>query len=711
MKIKNIFLLALSTFLLTGCSFNFNNDNGYLYIAHLPNKTHYHVGDTLNLDKLSVLAISSSNSSEIADYTSNPRNGYEFISSDVGNKQIVISKTGYKSTSFTVEVTNEPRLEIDKLPDKLEYIVGDRFSLEGLVISSGDNIISDYTCNLTNKTFTNEGKYEAIISKDGYYSVSFMIEVLPALALVINHLPNKTSFNQGDLFTSEGLIIFDNHGNTISDYELSLEENSKLKYKGEIEIIISKEGYASISFKINVSEGTTPISINKDLNIYYINDTHGSFIRTNNEAGMAYIGDYIINQVKQDKLEDEYSLVLSGGDMFQGGFESNETFGDIMIDAMNIIGFDAMTLGNHEFDWGEEYLKKFASKLECPIISSNVFYKNGDELDYISPYVIINRDDLKIGVIGALEDGIATSITGSVSDQFSFENPNSYIKYYSNMLRKSYGCDVIIASLHDRGYEDTNGSPTKFNDLTQIDEDTNKKYVDAMFFAHDHRYKKGTYNDVPYLETGSNGKYIGVMSLNLNGDGYAYSVDSYDVNVYNAVEVCQSENEEIAALSEKYASIIGDPDEVIYNFKNNYSSDDFTNVVCEAMYWYVNDNPLIFDNTTVYFSSHNTGGVRSNIYKGTFTRRDLIKVFPFDNFLTIQTCTERNIREMRNSSYYRTYEASDIIYVNGVTKAVSITYISEYRYAYNYQQSYIKYDVTAKEALYTYLKNKINPNL
>ena len=58
---------------------------------------------------------------------------------------------------------------------------------------------------------------------------------------------------------------------------------------------------------------------------------------------------------------------------------------------------------------------------------------------------------------------------------------------------------------------------------------------------------------------------------------------------------------------------------------------------------------------------------------------------------------------MRESTYYRTYEENEIVYSGGYTKAVSITYISEYKYAYNYQQSYVKYNMTAKDALVAFL--------
>ena len=135
-----------------------------------------------------------------------------------------------------------------------------------------------------------------------------------------------------------------------------------------------------------------------------------------------------------------------------------------------------------------------------------------------------------------------------------------------------------------------------------------------------------------------------------------------------------------------------------------------------AMYWFVNDNKSKFGGDTIYFASHNTGGVRAKVFSGAFTMKEFVKVFPFDNKLVIQTCNSTNIYRMSSSSYYRTYQASDIIYSGGYTKAVTITYISEYRVqpdgSNSYQVSRVIYDsYTAKDALLAYLKEGIDPNL
>ena len=708
--------LLPAAFVLTfsSCSFSFKpTDEKSLYLASKPTKTDYYVGDLFSLDGIKV--IDSESGEIITEFTSSINEGYEFSANDTSITSVTISKRSYQSTSFNISVRDLPALTITSYP-KQSYFVGDYFTLDGLVVTCGNEIISDYTCNYTvGNRLNTVGTFNVIISKEGYKPVTFEISVNPVHALSIQSLPNKTTYEEGDLFDLTGLVVIDELNNVVNDYTSSPANGSELKYKGTVTVTISKDTYESASFEITVNEKSGGQTTYRDLSIYYINDTHGSFIRNTelSEGGMSYISQYIKTQVN---LDPNNALVLSGGDMFQGGYESNETRGAIMIDAMNEIGFDAMVLGNHEFDWGESYIQGFDDTLDCPIISANTFYSYDNETrpGWLAPYAIITRGDLKIGIIGGDQANLGSSITGSISDAFYFPEPNQYIIQYSSYLRTNEGCDVIIAALHDEGFDGYNGSPTKFSNLTDTDPTTGRKYVDALFFAHDHNRKEGKYNNVPYLEAGCNGKNIGVLTLNLSKSGASYSVDNSSTSVLWTTSVAKTPDPAIDALCEKeeYAEIIAHADDVIYTFSNGYTKEEFTEVVCMAMYWYVNANKNLFDNTTVYFASHNTGGIRATVDAGQFTRRDLVKVIPFDNDLSIQTCTASNINNMASSSYYRTYKEGEPVYdSNGHTKAISITYITEYKYAYYYQVSYQNYPITAKTALISYLISGVNPSL
>ena len=91
------------------------------------------------------------------------------------------------------------------------------------------------------------------------------------------------------------------------------------------------------------------------------------------------------------------------------------------------------------------------------------------------------------------------------------------------------------------------------------------------------------------------------------------------------------------------------------------------------------------------------------------TKRIFIKVFPFDNRIVIQTCNSTQIN--RIISWYATYKEEDPVYVSGYTNAVTVSYVAEYRGGSFNQVSKVYYSITAKEILYQYLKNRVDPSL
>ena len=646
-----------------------------------------------------------------------------FISACNSAFQPIDDDSGKKDDDIIEPVVEETHdLEITSFP-KVDYNEGDRFSISGLLVIDKQTKTTIPASNLTftigtttikhNDVIPSTGTIAVTISLEKYNSVSFNINVTPKPALKIVHAADKTTFKQGEEFTSSGLIVNDQMGQRVTDFNISIAEGSVLKYTGTFDVTISKTGFPSTSYKITVIEGESQVTGSRELKIYYINDTHGSFIRDNDnrEAGMAYIGKYL----KDKKAEDpDNTLILSGGDMFQGGAESNLTYGAIMVDAMNEIGFDAMVVGNHEFDWGEEAVASLSEQANFPFLSSNIFYAGGNERpDWLTPYTIINKGDLKIGIIGAAVKNMGSSITGSISDDFRFPDPVSYVSSLSHTLRLTYNCDLVLSLHHDEGFEgyNDNDKPTKFADLVATDSSTNLPYVDGIFFAHDHYRKQGKYYGVPYLEAQCNGKYIGEMTFSLEKTA-SYHITSSSTDSYSAYTTCTTSDATIANLTTKYSSQIGDLSEVLYTFSNSYTTTQFTVVMCQAMLWYVNSHPSYFNNTTVYLATHNTGGIRSSVSAGDFTMRDLIKVCPFDNALYIQTANSTQVSNSKNSSYYAYYQPGTIQYNGGYTKVVTISYIAEYKYASNYQTSAIKYgNYSAKQCLIEYLRGNVNQDL
>ena len=707
MKIKQFFKCLIISILLPLSGCNNTRFSNALIINKQPDKVVYNVNEMFTTDGLVVV---DKDGVEVEDYDCSISRGT--ILKKEGIRKVELTKEDYKPVSFKIEIKKMPVLKVAQMPNKTLYKLGEYFTVDGLIITSdGGEEVKDYNLSYrVGDAFTSIGEKTINVTKEGYSATSFKVVVEKDLELVINHLPNKTTYKVGDAFDSTGLSVGDNKGKTNLAYTLSIKDGDILKYSGTIPVEVRVEGYASISFDIKVEKNSGGQTGNdKTINVYYVNDTHGSFIRNteDGEAGMAYISSYLKDKKAN---EDENAIILSGGDMFQGGVESNDTRGHIMVDAMNNIGFDAMTLGNHEFDWGEDKIISNQEMMDFPLLSCNTFYANDRTTrpDWLEPFTVIERDGLKIGIVGYARGDMGSSIDAQYGSDFYFPSPFNYIKEYSRTLRLSYNCDLILSVGHDEGLNNgDDGYGTSYYDLTQIDTQTGARYVDGMMFAHDHYKKQGYCNEVPYMETGCNGENIGHMTFELTSeDGISYSATG-TVEVLNAVNNCRTEDKEITDLVEKYKDeFLADPDSVLRTFDQSYSKNQFTLIICQAMVWFVNDNPDLFDNKTVYIASHNTGGVRVDyIPQGDFTYRDLIKTTPFDNPLCLEKCNSRNVSRIRSSSN-PSWQLCEPVYTGGYTNCVTISYIAGKTSNSSQYTSYKQYDdYTAKLALIRFLQS------
>lgn len=250
------------------------------------------------------------------------------------------------------------------------------------------------------------------------------------------------------------------------------------------------------------------------LTIYTVNDFHGSLEETDNQYGAARVANYIAT----DRADKEASIVLSAGDMFQGSALSNYNYGSTVIDVMNYVGFDAMTIGNHEFDWNLNTVLQYVdsdstnNEANFPFLGANILLKEtGDMPELVKPYTIIERSNLKIGVIGYIGAGQEEDIAVSMVEDYYFVDPFDVIKQYSYYLRTQENCNVIIALGHD-------GTASLNKQLSKLDGDYR---IDCIINGHTHSVYNDTYrrNDgvtIPCLQAGNAGKYVGVVTLSFD---------------------------------------------------------------------------------------------------------------------------------------------------------------------------------------------------
>src|SRR5699024_6300192 len=118
----------------------------------------------------------------------------------------------------------------------------------------------------------------------------------------------------------------------------------------------------------------------------------------------------VYSVVKEVRAENPNTILLDNGDTIQGTiltddlYNTNLELPNPMMDVMNFMGYDAMTLGNHEFNFGLELIEKIKTEAEFPILAANAKYKNGS--DFAKPYTIKEIGNIKVGIIGLTNPNI-----------------------------------------------------------------------------------------------------------------------------------------------------------------------------------------------------------------------------------------------------------------------------------------------------------------
>lgn len=372
------------------------------------------------------------------------------------------------------------------------------------------------------------------------------------------------------------------------------------------------------------------------LDFYGLNDLHGSVTESDDgkEPGMMKLGTYFRNAYKKNP---DGTVLLSSGDMWQGSADSNITRGKMVTEMMNELNFEAMALGNHEFDWTVDYIYENAELANFPMLGANIIDKRTNErADFVEASHIIERSNVKIGVIGTMGQGLTSSILASHVANYTFKNSQSYIEEESIMLREE-GAEVIILLDHI-GWGTSLTSSQKYV--------LNHNLVDVVFGGHNHRNDEyDDINNIPRLQTTGNGKEIMYAQLTVTPQGKISKKDYSVIDSYTNVSGLE-EDDAVKAIYDYYYEneIKAIKEEEVGRLSSYINKTQLTNLGIYAML----ESARKIDEDVVV-AIHNTGGVRVNsIDGGLVTYGEIYKAFPFDNDICIFELTGSQIRKLGN---------------------------------------------------------------
>ena len=406
--------------------------------------------------------------------------------------------------------------------------------------------------------------------------------------------------------------------------------------------------------------------------VVFAKDTETIVILYENDVHCAVEGYSKLAAMKNELSEDyEYVGVVSSGDFVQGGTLGAVSRGEYIVSLMNLVGYDAVTLGNHEFDYKLPRLNELAELMNTEPISCN-FQKIGETESYFEPYSIVTYGDVDIAYIG-----ITTPSTLSSSSPAQFKGENGEYIYTFNVdtiydvvqasidSAKAEGADYIIALSHI-GYEED----PQYEDVVDLIENTDG--FDVVLDAHSHSVIENMKiddeggNEVILTSTGTKFENIGKLTIS----GGEITTELTETESYTNTDA--SVDAKLAEINEEY-SALGNRKIAESKVELNTHDADGNRLVRTTE---TNLGNLCADAiktvTKADIAYVNGGGIRAPIEIGEVSFNDIFSVFPFNNQIVVAEMTGQKIRDMLEMSLMN-YPAEDgsFPHVAGLTFSVN----------------------------------------
>jgi 5'-nucleotidase / UDP-sugar diphosphatase len=360
-----------------------------------------------------------------------------------------------------------------------------------------------------------------------------------------------------------------------------------------------------------------------ELTILHTNDFHGALLPGNDMqiapppekvGGAAYIA----SKIKELRNADpDHVFLIDAGDCAMGTSLSNTLYGIPVIDYMNLMGYDAMALGNHEFEWGAGKLIDMAARAKFPFLAANLIDSaTGRVPRYAKPYVILEKGGLKIGLIGLLTPNTTVLQNPNRIKNLLFLPPeNSAEKAIEELQQKGIRVIIVVSHL---GFHDDRALARKVSGVA------------CIIGGHSHTtlLKPEKVRNTVIVQAGSNGGYLGRVKLTL--DRYSGRVMSYSGELIPIIDRNIPPDKAVLELlapcevkiRTSMAEVLGIAKGDLPNRPlGDSESTPLGNFVTDALRFTCKADIALYK----------SDGLRADIPRGPVSRGALYQVLPFDN--------------------------------------------------------------------------------
>ncbi len=365
----------------------------------------------------------------------------------------------------------------------------------------------------------------------------------------------------------------------------------------------------------------------KRIVILYTNDEHG-WMEPNDKNGGAPGLMGLWKNIDDFQIDGPF-LVLSGGDMWTGPAISTLTSGQSMVEVMNMLGYSAAALGNHEFDFSVDILRKRLSEMDFPILAANIREKDsGNRADFTLPYIIKELNDVSIGIIGLTTMSVPTTTKPDYVSEYIF---TPYAEELSELVPqvKSEGAELIILIGH-----------LCHEEMRELAPLAHELGISIIGGGHCNQLVEEQFAGVTLIQSGSH--YDNYARVELFFDDFADTVISISSSIQaNPDSIRDISIESVVSkwrtrLNKTLSEVIGYTSSEIHE-----KSPEMQNMITDS--W-------LFVYPAAQIALTNTGGIRQSISQGNITVEIIFGVLPFENSILELDLTGRELIDCLRSN-------------------------------------------------------------
>ena len=400
--------------------------------------------------------------------------------------------------------------------------------------------------------------------------------------------------------------------------------------------------------------------------ILHTNDVHGAV------EGYAYIA-----QLKADyEAKGAEVILVDAGDFSQGTTYVSSTKGADAVTMMNAAGYDVVTLGNHEFDYGYAQLKENMSKAKFKVVCADVFNEDGTPI-FDANYTYTTKSGVKVGFFGMETPETQTKANPALIKGLTFATGDAFTKAAADQVAALKDADVVICLAH-LGI-DAESAPYRSTDLYAA-----VKGIDFIIDGHSHTVMTKGENGEPIQSTGTAFANIGVIVI----DDATKKIESnslFEIKEDTAKDatVAAAAQKIIDRIDKEYGAVFAKSEVVLNGAKApNGNRDSETNngdLITDAMVWKIlQDKESLTVDADHVVAVTNGGGIRKAINPGDVTKKNINEVLPFGNTVVTIYITGAELLEALEASTYCTPDA-----IGGFPQVSGINYTISTAVAYD----------------------------